>query len=613
MKVSFRTALAIALGWSVVTGQAYAQGTGQPYANGYGSGYSTQAQAPRYPAPAYNQAAGVPGARVAPQYPAQQPVQYQAQAPAYGQRYPLQQPGLQAPVYPAAYGYRQDDIAPTPDPNVAPQLPPQASPSDLPGQPIELVPLEQYQQPMGSGYQAAPTQPMYAQPHAAPQQGMPQHGMMPQADVYHGAYGDGGYMAQDSYPSTGCNGCYDQAMSGNWQGTVWDDSYAASCGATGAAAPRGGVWFGGAYGLLMQRRYESPVYLSIDPGMPSVSNLSSTDANLGTMGGMEVAFGRQMCNGWAWQVSYWGLFQENAQVRVNNMPDTMLSGLSMLTYDPMGYAADTVQNYYNAADSHEIVRSNEFHNVELNFIRYNIAFPSFGAGIGSGVGAGLVGGGRGACGVGGCGTGACGTGSCGTGACGLDACSSGCGPTSSWSGSMFAGARFFKFDEFFSYRSTINGLYNYDVRDMFYDIDLENNLVGFQLGGNVNYALGCRWNVFAGTKLGIYNNHITHYSRIYGVSGNAMVNSGAYAGEDYAIRSSTNNFSFLSEFNLGLGYQISPCWRAVGGYRLMGATGIALAPNQIPHSFSYLPGVGKINDDGSLLLHGAFVGLEFAR
>lgn len=599
MKVSFRTALALALGWSVVTSQAFAQGTGQPYANGYGSGYSTQAQAPRYPAPAYFNGAAVQGARVAPQYQAQPQVQYQAQAPAYGQRYPLQQPGLQAPVYPAAYGYRQEDIQPTPDPNVAPQvplpgqLPPQVSPSDLPGQPIELVPLDQ--QPMGSGYQAMPAAPQMMHQHQA----VPQQQMMPQGEAYYGGAVEG-QMAHEAYPSTGCNSCYDQALSSNWQGTVWDDSYASACGATGCAAPRGGVWFGGAYGLLMQRRYESPVYLSIDPGMPSVSNLSSTDANLGTMGGMEVAFGRQMCNGWAWQVSYWGLFQENSRVRVNNMPDTMLSGLSMLTYDPMGYAADTVQNYYNAADSHEIVRSNEFHNVELNLIRYNIAFPSFGGGIGSGVGAGLCGNG-----------GNCGVGSCGTGACGADACGTSCG--SAWTGSMFAGARFFKFDEFFSYRSTINGLYNYDVRDMFYDIDVENNLVGFQLGGNVNRTLGCRWNLFAGTKLGIYNNHITHYSRIYGVSGNAMVNSGAYAGEDYAIRSSSDTFSFLSEFNLGLGYQISPCWRAVGGYRLMGATGVALAPNQIPTSFSYLPGVGKINNDGSLLLHGAFVGLEFSR
>ena len=102
-------------------------------------------------------------------------------------------------------------------------------------------------------------------------------------------------------------------------------------------------------------------------------------------------------------------------------------------------------------------------------------------------------------------------------------------------------------------------------------------------------------------------------SRLYGASGYATINSGSYSGQAYNVSSSTNQFSFLSEFNLGVGYQISPCWRAVGGYRLMGATGIALAPNQIPNNFSYMPGVAKINNDGSLLMHGAFVGLEFAR
>jgi len=69
----------------------------------------------------------------------------------------------------------------------------------------------------------------------------------------------------------------------------------------------------------------------------------------------------------------------------------------------------------------------------------------------------------------------------------------------------------------------------------------------------------------------------------------------------------------LGELNVGVGYQFAPCWRLVGGYRVLGATGIALSPNQIPNNFTYMPGISKINDDSSLLLHGAFVGLEWAR
>ena len=354
MKVSLRTALAVVLGWSCVTSQVQAQGMGQPYATGYGSPYSAPAQTAPAPQQGYY---GNPAPYGAPANAYQNPAsqfqapapQYQAQAPNFGQRYPLQQPGLQAPAYPASFGYRQDEVPlPSPDPNVAPvapmpgQLPPQqVSPSDALGRPIELVPLDQ--QPMGSGYPQMPMQTM-----------APAHQHAPQGQAYYAPSQGGGTM--ESYPSTGCSNCYEQAMTGAWQGTVWDDSV---CGTSNAVAPASrGVWFGGAYGLLMRRTYESPVYLSFDPGMPSVSNLNSNDANLGSMGGLEVAFGRQMCNGWAWQVSYWGLLREESRARVSGMPDTMLYGLSMVDYMPTGYATNTGQAYYDLAESHEVFRTN---------------------------------------------------------------------------------------------------------------------------------------------------------------------------------------------------------------------------------------------------------------
>ncbi|HRE99492.1 MAG TPA: BBP7 family outer membrane beta-barrel protein [Pirellulaceae bacterium] len=637
MKFSFRTGLAVAMGMSLMAAPASAQLYGQPYGTGYGpaggqapnqaydpgAGYRGAPSRPAYGSPQQPSFGQFAPQGYAPQQPyASQPYGAPQAAPhvaRYGQpapsqvapaRYPLQgAPTFQGPAYPASYGYVQDEAplpapVPAPDPGVAPapaNVLPQASPSDQFGQPIELEPYgpAPSQAPAYHDHEAAPYGSGYAAPQLAPHAAPLSHGNHGQLQSPHAPMQQQGVW---DYPATDCGNAYDQALSGNWRGTVWDD--ASGCGTGTFAAPARGVWFGGVYGLIMNRSYETPQYLSYDPGMPSEPSLTSTDADLGTLAGFEVAFGRQMCNGWAWQASYWGLMREEAMARDGNMPNTMLYGLGMVDYNAGGWGIDSVQDWYDAADAHEVFRRNEFHNVELNLIRYNLSFASLAGGLGGGLGGrgGLLRG-RNACGPGGCNTGNCGVGDCGS-------CGTGCSP---WSGSMFAGARFFKFDEFFSYRSSINGLYNNDIRDMIYDIDVANNLVGFQFGGNVNYALGRCWSVFGGTKLGLYNNHITHYSRIYGSGGNAMPNSGSYAGDPYAVRSSTNSFSFLSEINVGLGYQFSPCWRAVGGYRLLGATGIALAPNQIPNNFSYLPGVAEINNDGSLLLHGAFVGLEYSR
>jgi len=66
----------------------------------------------------------------------------------------------------------------------------------------------------------------------------------------------------------------------------------------------------------------------------------------------------------------------------------------------------------------------------------------------------------------------------------------------------------------------------------------------------------------------------------------------------------------LGEIDLGLGYQISQCWRITGGYRALGISGIALATDQIPPFFSYYDAAAQINSSNSMILHGAYAGIE---
>jgi hypothetical protein len=47
------------------------------------------------------------------------------------------------------------------------------------------------------------------------------------------------------------------------------------------------------------------------------------------------------------------------------------------------------------------------------------------------------------------------------------------------------------------------------------------------------------------------------------------------------------------------------------GYRVLAATGIGLADNQIPPYLNDIPTIQDIDRNGSLILHGAFAGLTY--
>lgn len=343
-----------------------------------------------------------------------------------------------------------------------------------------------------------------------------------------------------------------------------------------------GYWFGGLAGLAMYRDYESNTYLTYWPSDPRNNVLSSRDAETGSLGGYEATIGRAMCNGWAWGLTYWGLAPDSATATVGGMPLTRLMGMSYLNYTAAGFGIDTVFGWYNNAATHRITRENEFHSLELNFYRGGCSsLQSYG------------------------GYNAIGSGNCCEPNC--------CAPCPCWDLQWLAGIRYFRFDEFFQYASSVPGGYTYSPRELYYDIDTQNELFGFQVGGLAQRAFGCRWSVFGGTKLGIYNNRISHSSSIYGPSGGAVVNTGSYAGTIYNVNSHKDDLSFMGEFNAGVRFQFARCWRATLGYRAAAMTGVALAPNQIPYDFSYIPGVRAIDTDGSLVLHGAFLGVEFRR
>lgn len=383
------------------------------------------------------------------------------------------------------------------------------------------------------------------------------------------------------------------------------------------------MWFGSIGGLVFNRDFEDDVIFAYPFGLPATYSLNSTDATPGAMGGVEAIFGRKFCNGYILQANYWGLFSETGVTEASGgNPQTTFGTLSTLDYNPGG-GANPVNGYVNAAASFRARRTNEFHNIELNFIKHTFAMRNFNCNT-CGYGAGGCGVGGYGVGAGSCGTcydpcSACGTncgGACGYGGgCGYGGCGAGLGSRLAnprpFRFDMIGGVRFFKFDENFFFRTSTAGDYMPHVNDLYYDIDLDNNLVGFQLGGQVEYCFHPRWKFVGGTKFGIFGNSISQRSQIYGLSGYAYANSGAYNSQNYDISSNKTDVAFLGQLDLGLDYCINPCWNLGFGYRVVSVNGVALAPEQVPYNFADYAEAQNINSNGGLILHGAYLRLQY--
>jgi hypothetical protein len=190
-----------------------------------------------------------------------------------------------------------------------------------------------------------------------------------------------------------------------------------------------------------------------------------------------------------------------------------------------------------------------------------------------------------------------------------------CGPTFAMTG--LCGVRWFRVDDDFEFGTEWGDVgtdpdgwdYN-SPNELYHDIQMENNLVGFQLGANMCYSFATRWTAFWDTNFGVYNNYITQYQRMYnGVNGPVQF---AQDGRDFSVRSEKNDLAFLGEMRLGGAYGFTESCRGVLAYRAVAITGIALAPDQIQPAYTDWASTALINADGSIIIHGIQTGVEFS-
>lgn len=362
---------------------------------------------------------------------------------------------------------------------------------------------------------------------------------------------------------------YKQAMTQEWGGDV-----SCSQGVHGHhGCHGGGYWFGSVGGLILGSPTRHSTYLSYDSAtyLPVLQTGQVTDQ---FSGGVDVTVGRMLgCGNWGAAFTYWGIYPAAQQADVYS---TDVSGNlgSYINFSGLNYNANPAPNYWNNVFHHRIVTNQAINSVELNLL-------------------------------GNCGCGLWGCSSC----VGCD-CGGHCGPRLGAGWTM--GVRYFQFnDDFRFYSDNADNIFDGSVNEIQYLLQTRNNLLGFQLGGGLNYRVWNCFSLYGIGKAGIYGNNAIVEQSVYGAAGDATVNVGPYAGTAFRISTSETNLAFLGQLDMGGSYQINNCWSIQGGYRMVGVTGLALTGGQIPSNFAYIPDAERVHSSDCLILHGGYVGATF--
>jgi hypothetical protein len=117
-----------------------------------------------------------------------------------------------------------------------------------------------------------------------------------------------------------------------------------------------------------------------------------------------------------------------------------------------------------------------------------------------------------------------------------------------------------------------------------------------------------RFSIFAIPKIGIYGNHASAHSSLY--RGDGVAATFVESGNRFDIRGSADSFAVLASIDVGFNWQFHNNWGIIGGYRVVGVSGIALADDQIPAFLAAESDWRAIDIGGDLILHGAFAGIE---
>ena len=276
--------------------------------------------------------------------------------------------------------------------------------------------------------------------------------------------------------------------------------------------------------------------------------LSTRDADMDTSGGVEITLGKTLEDKTQRiETVYWGLFTRGDSAMTSDAASGLNTLLNISGLSYNGFG-NPLSAVFNSSANQTLTRSFEYHNVEWNFTSDILIDDK-------------------------------------------------------QSIRLLTGFRYFKADDRF----------NLNIDDVAYSVTDDNHLFGAQVGALWTKRKGSKLTYHIGVKTGVFFNAIDHRTKIFGAAGHAFIEDPAIMNwrDDFNEYSKKIDMSFLGQLELGFDYLLTPSCQLTAGYRVMGVTGMAFATDQIPASFAEAAEGQPVTADGSLIMHGAYIGLDW--
>ena len=176
-----------------------------------------------------------------------------------------------------------------------------------------------------------------------------------------------------------------------------------------------------------------------------------------------------------------------------------------------------------------------------------------------------------------------------------------------------AGIRYIDYSENFLFTTDFDDtIFDGDATEASYAVNLDNDLIGFQIGSAINYCVTQRFSTYAIGRVGVYNNHIRQFQQIYGSAGPVTVNSGPNTGSIYSVSSQSDELAVVGQLDFGVRWNINRSWSLDAGYRIVGLSGVAIAEDNVQQAnFQDLQGIADIQSQGAVVLHGGYAGVTY--
>ena len=180
--------------------------------------------------------------------------------------------------------------------------------------------------------------------------------------------------------------------------------------------------------------------------------------------------------------------------------------------------------------------------------------------------------------------------------------------------SLFLGARYVRLDESFNLAATVIDGGGITTGSIDYTVRSNNDLTGFQLGGDLLFNVTKRIRLGSDIKAGIYGNQAITRATIFLQEEDPM-NPGTLIDQTIEERNQKAEAAFVGEANLYALVYITDRWTLRAGYDLMYINGVALAVENFNSDATFLTGGGPrapfINNTGDAFYHGVTGGFEF--